>query len=80
MPSITVLFFRTWKTEKFVLFGIDIYSYNNLMKINDNYLFEGCTICDFSSIYYFDKLLNLKIPLIFKIFINNTAFLNQFEI
>ena len=80
MLLITVLFFRTWKTEKFVLFGIDIYSYNNPMKINDKYLFEGCTIFDFSSINYFDILLNLKIPLIFKIFINNTAFLNQFEI
>ena len=80
MPLITVLFFRTWKTEKVVLFGIDIYSYNNLMKINDNYLFEGCTIFYFSSINYFDKLLNLKIPLIFKIFTNNTVSLNRCEI
>ena len=39
MPSINVLFFQTWKTEKLVLFGIDIYEYNNIMKINDNYLF-----------------------------------------
>jgi guanine deaminase len=29
---------------------------------------------------YSDKLLNLKIPSIFKIFINNPALLNKFEI
>ena len=33
-----------------------------------------------SSINYFDILINLKIPLSVKKFINNTVLLNQFEI
>ena len=50
------------------------------MKINDNYLFEVRTILYFSLINYSDNLFNHKIPLIFKIFINNPTFLNKFEI
>ena len=34
MPPITVLFFQAWKTENLVLFSVDIYSHNNVMKIN----------------------------------------------
>ena len=48
--------------------------------MNDNYIFEVYTIFYFSLIDYSDKLLNLKIASIFKIFINNPALLNKFEI
>ena len=48
--------------------------------MNDNYVFEVYTIFYFSLIDYSDKLLNFKIPSIFKLFINNPAFLNNFEI
>ena len=48
------------------------------MKTNYNYLFEFCIIFDFSSINY--ELLNLKIPLIFKILSIVQHFLEKFEI
>ena len=45
-----------------------------------NYVLEVCTILYFSLINYSDKLLDLKIQSIFKIFINNPVFSNEFEI